>query len=155
MQRVISMHYTLTDPKGVTLDSSIGGEPLTYMEEAGQIIPGLESEVKKLKKGDKKKIDVAPEQAYGLRNEQLMVPVPREQFPKQDIKVGDQFMAGQEQASQPVRVAAVSDTHVTIDANHPLAGVPLTFDIELIDVREATAEELSHGHVHGAGGHHH
>ncbi|MFO1519592.1 MAG: peptidylprolyl isomerase [bacterium] len=152
--RVISFHYTLTDPQGKTLDASADHGPLTYMEGAGQIIPGLEGQMKTLKKGDKKKIQVAAKDAYGEREQKYIVAVPLEKLPDRNVKVGDQFMAGGDPESHPFTVIEVNSTHATLDANHPLAGVDLTFDVELVDVREASAEEVAHGHAHGPDGHH-
>jgi FKBP-type peptidyl-prolyl cis-trans isomerase SlyD len=151
--KVISFHYKLTDPKGTELDSSEGSEPLSYLEGVGQIIPGLETALAKLKVGEKKKINVAARDAYGEHDEKKLVEVPLEQLPKKDIKIGDMFQAGQH--SPPLTVTKVNKTHATLDANHPLAGVDLTFDVEVTDIRDATAEEIDHGHAHGAGGHHH
>ncbi len=154
-KRVVSFHYTLTDADGKMLDSSSGREPLTYMEGVGQIIPGLEKELANLKKGDKRKISVAAAEAYGLRDEAKIIKVPRETLPAQGIKVGDRFTGGDDPHAPIFVVIESSETEVTLDANHPLASVDLTFDIELTDFREATAEEISHGHAHGEHGHSH
>lgn len=153
--RVIAFHYTLTNPRGETLDSSDGGEPLAFLEGSGQIIPGLERELAKLPAGTKSRIKVAAKEAYGDHNPANVVEVPRDKMPTQKIKVGDRFRAGEEQHAPVVTVTKVSDSHVTLDGNHPLAGVDLTFDVEITEVRAATAEEQAHGHVHGPGGHHH
>lgn len=153
--RVISFHYTLTDPSGRELDSSRGAMPLTYMEGVGQIIPGLESEIKKLVVGDKKNIKVAAADAYGVRDENLIVNVPRDRMPVKEFKVGDQFQASHDDHSLPLTVVEITQTHVKLDGNHPLSGVDLTFDVEITEIRDATPEELSHGHAHGPGGHHH
>jgi FKBP-type peptidyl-prolyl cis-trans isomerase SlyD len=154
--KVVSFHYTLKDSKGNVLESSFGDEPLSYLEGVGQIIPGLESAIQGLKKGDKKSVAVKAEEAYGEYEQELVVQVPREQIPKKDVEVGDRFHADSGQGhSQVVVVTAVSDTHVTVDGNHPLAGQDLHFDVEIAEVREATSEELEHGHSHGPGGHQH
>jgi FKBP-type peptidyl-prolyl cis-trans isomerase SlyD len=123
------------------------------MEGAGQIIPGLESEIGKLKTGDKKKINVKADDAYGQRDPQALIDVPVEKLPSKTVKVGDQFRSNQ--SPLPLTVTKVTDTHVTLDANHPLAGVDLTFDVEITTIRDATEEELAHGHAHGPGGHSH
>lgn len=139
--RVISFHYTLTDPKGKTLDSSSGREPLSFVEGKGQIIPGLETELGKLNTGDKKRIAVKAEHAYGIRNPDLVFEITRDKLPTKDVKVGDKFRS---QASpMPLTVAQVTDTHVTLDANHPLADVDLTFDVEVTGMRAATEEEMA------------
>lgn len=153
--KVISFHYTLTDPSGKKLDSSEGDEPLSFLQGVGQIIPGLEAALAKLKVGEKKKIKVEAKDAYGMRDSKHEIEVPLEQLPKKDIKIGDMFQAGQDGHSPPLTVIKLTPTHATLDANHPLAGVDLTFDVEITEVRDATPEETDHGHAHGAGGHHH
>ena len=155
-QKVVSFHYTLKDAKAQTLESSFGEEPLSYLEGVGQIIPGLEDALKGLKPGDKKSVHVAAAQAYGEFSKELVVEVPKEQIPKKDVEVGDRFHAdsGGGQA-QMVVVTKVTDSHVTVDGNHPLAGQDLNFDVEISEVRDATADEVQHGHAHGPGGHNH
>lgn len=154
--RVVTIHYTLTDKEGTVLDSSIGGTPLQYLEGAGNIIPGLEKELSQLTTGAKKKVTVAAADAYGEKNEDMIMQVPRSQFPK-DVqpKVGDRFRGGSDHHSPIFTVAAISLETITLDGNHPLAGKELFFDVEITDVRDASEEELAHGHVHGPGGHHH
>jgi FKBP-type peptidyl-prolyl cis-trans isomerase SlyD len=154
-QRIISFHYTLTDPSGKTIDSSVGQDPLTYLEGKGQIIPGLENNLQKMKVSDKKRVTVPSAEAYGPREERYVVKVPRGKLPAKDIKVGDQFQVSADPSGRPLTVITITESEVTLDANHPLAGIDLTFDVEIIDVREATAEELAHGHSHGPGGHGH
>ncbi len=154
-QRVISFHYTLTDGSGQVIDSSEGQAPLSYMEGVGQIIPGLERQMAALKKGEKKKIGVPAAEAYGLRDDKKVIKVPREKLPKQDAKVGDQFTGGQGPNAPIFVVIEAGLNEVTLDGNHPLAGMDLTFDVELTDLREATAEEITHGHAHGEHGHSH
>jgi FKBP-type peptidyl-prolyl cis-trans isomerase SlyD len=154
---VVSFDYTLTDPNGNTLDSSSGREPLAYLHGASNIIPGLEAEMAGKSSGDAFKVTIPAASAYGERDEQLVQPVPRQSFPAgAQIEVGQQFQArSPDGQARVVRVVKVDPEQVTVDANHPLAGVPLTFDVQIREVREATAEEIEHGHVHGAGGHHH
>ena len=154
--KVVSFHYTLKNAKGETLESSFGDEPMSYLEGVGQIIPGLESEMRGLKKGEKKSIEVKAALGYGEVEEELVVEVPRAQIPKKDVAVGDQFHADSGGGhTQVVVVTAVTDTHITVDGNHPLAGQDLHFDVEVMDVRDASADELEHGHAHGPGGAHH
>lgn len=154
--KVVSFHYTLKDTKGNVLESSFGEEPLFFLEGGGQIIPGLESAITGMQKGEKKSVAVKADEAYGEYEKELVVQVPRAQIPKQDVEVGDRFHADSGQGhTQVVVVTAVSDSHVTVDGNHPLAGQDLHFDVEIADVREATKEELEHGHAHGGDGHHH
>lgn len=154
-KRVITFHYTLKDPKGEVIDSSSGHEPLGFLEGASQIIPGLEKEVIKLKKGDKKIIKVPADEAYGKRDDRFVITVGRKELPPGDIQVGQQFELKSDQGAHVVLVTKITDTEVVLDGNHPLAGVDLAFDIEVTDMREATEEELSHGHSHGGDGHHH
>ena len=154
--KVVSFHYTLKNAKGETLESSFGDEPMSYLEGVGQIIPGLESEMRGLKKGEKKSIEVKAALGYGEVEEELVVEVPRAQIPKKDVAVGDQFHADSGGGhTQVVVVTAVTDTHITVDGNHPLAGQDLHVDVEVMDVRDASADELEHGHAHGPGGAHH
>lgn len=154
-RKVISFHYTLTDSAGTTLDASAGGEPLTFLEGTGQVIPGLETELRKMKVGDKKHVTVKAKDGYAEKDPSNVIDLPLEQMPTRGIKVGDQFRAGRDNHSPVVTAVKVTETHVTLDGNHPLAGMDLTFDVEITEVRDATEEELSHGHVHGAGGHAH
>ena len=155
-QKVVSIDYTLTDPAGVVIDSSSGKPPLVYLHGMGGIIPGLESALTGKTKGDSLKVTVAPEQAYGVRDNNMIQEVPRDRFPA-DAKIapGMQFQANTPNGPRVVTVVGVDSAAVKIDANHPLAGVTLNFDVKIVDVRDATTEELGHGHVHGPGGHHH
>lgn len=154
-QRVLFFHYVLTNPKGETLDSSRGSEPLAVLEGSQQIIPGLEEEIFKLKTGDKKVIQVAAAKAYGPVNDQLKVKVNRTQLPEGEIEVGARFRGGNDQMEFVFTVIKIEGDEVLLDGNHPLAGIDLTFDVEITGMREATPEELSHGHLHGPGGHAH
>lgn len=153
---VVTINYTLTDEGGEVLDTSKGREPLSYIQGMGNIIPGLESSLDGRSAGDRFKVSVDPENAYGARDEKRVVKVARERFEGvDDLEVGMQFRAeGGSGGSQIVTITAVGEDTVTVDANHPLAGKTLNFDVEVVNVREATAEEISHGHVHGPGGVH-
>ncbi len=155
-RKVASFHYTLTNDAGDVLDSSEGREPLAYLHGAGNIVPGLETEMAGRSVGDKFKVDVDPESGYGTYIEELVQTVPRESFQGvDDLAVGMQFQAQTGQGSIAVVVTAIEGEEVTVDGNHPLAGETLHFDVEITEVRDATEEEIKHGHVHGAGGHHH
>ena len=154
-RQVVSFHYTLKDDTGQTIDSSVGSEPMMFLEGAGQIIQGLESQLATLKKGEKKKIDVPYIQAYGPFDEKLIFAVSRDKFPNKAMKPGDMFRIKNERGYQLVTVVDIKESEVTLDGNHPLAGKDLHFSVEIIDIRDATQEELEHGHVHGPGGHHH
>jgi len=153
---VVTLHYTLTDEAGDVLDSSREGEPLSYLHGHGNLIPGLERELQGKSPGDKLNVKVAAADGYGEYDQQLVQEVPRKALRGvPNVKVGMRLSAQTEQGRQAVTVTQVSGESVTLDGNHPLAGKDLNFDVEITQVREATAEELSHGHVHGAGGHHH
>lgn len=153
---VVSIHYTLTSDAGEVLDSSSGGEPLAYLQGHGNLIPGLERELQGKQSGDKLKVRIAPADAYGEHDAELIQEVPRTAFQGvTDIQVGMQFQAQSNDGPRTVTITKVADDTVTVDGNHPLAGQHLNFEVEVTDVRSATDEELSHGHVHGPGGHHH
>lgn len=153
---VAAFHYTLTNEQGEIIDSSAGREPLAYLHGAGNIVQGLEREMAGKSAGDTFNVVVAPEDGYGLHHEGLIQRVPREAFQGVDvIEPGMQFHANGPNGPMTVTVAAVDDETVSVDGNHPLAGQTLHFAIEVIEVREASAEEVMHGHVHGAGGHEH
>ena len=153
--KVITFHYSLSDASGRTLDSSEGQEPLAFIEGIGQIIPALEEAIKDMKPGEKKRVEIPADKAYGPYDEEQVITVPRSQMPQQEIQLGDQFMTDEDPNLMPLTVTEITDTHVTMDANHPLAGVDLVFDVEMVGSREASEEEIDHGHVHGEGGHHH
>jgi FKBP-type peptidyl-prolyl cis-trans isomerase SlyD len=153
---VVSIDYTLTNNAGEVLDTSKGASPLVYLHGVGGLIPGMERGLEGHKVGDEFKIVVPPADGYGEKRQELIQPVPRKMFGgAPEIKVGMQFQAKTEQGPQTVTVVAVDDEHVTVDANHALAGETLNFDVKVVDVRPATPEELQHGHVHGTGGHQH
>ena len=162
---VVSFHYTLTDKDGKVIDSSLtdkdgkvieGNQPLTYLHGQGQIVPGLENTLAGKVVGDKLDVNVSAEEGYGEHQDFMVQQVPREAFQGvDDIEVGMQFQAQTPQGGMTVTVTAVDETTVTVDGNHPLAGQDLFFAVEVVTVREATEEEISHGHVHGEGGHHH
>lgn len=149
---VVSFHYTLTDTEGNILDSSEGHDAFAYIQGVGMIVPGLEQQMEGKAKGDKFKAEVPASSGYGEVNAELLQRVGLDKFGGQKVEVGMQFQAGE---NHIVTVKEVTADEVLIDGNHPLAGVDLSFDVEITDVRDATAEELAHGHVHGAGGHHH
>lgn len=154
---VVSIEYTLKDDEGNILDTSDGREVLSYLHGTGNIIPGLENALTGRTLGEKLSVSVSPEEGYGQRNEQLTQVVSRDMFESiNNVEVGMQFH-GQSPNEQPViiTVTAIEDDNITIDGNHPLAGINLNFDVKIVDIRDATAEELEHGHVHGPDGHHH
>lgn len=147
---VVQFHYKLTNSDGETLDSSEGREPLKYLHGASNIVPGLEKALEGKSAGDKLKVEVQPDDAYGQVNPELVQKVPRAAFEgAPEIKAGMQFQAQSPSGEvQIITVKEVSGDEVTVDANHPLAGEVLHFDIAVEDVREATEDEISHGHAH-------
>ena len=156
-QKVVTMNYEVADDQGQLIDRSEEGGPLAYIHGNGQLIPGLETALEGRGKGDKVAVDVPPEQGYGERDEEGVQTVARNQFDDSvEIEVGMQFEAhDDDEGHQIVTVVAVDGENITLDTNHPLAGKNLRFKVEILDVRDASAEELSHGHVHGPGGHDH
>jgi len=153
---VASFHYTLTNGHGDVLDSSVGREPLTYLQGKGNIVAGLEKAMAGKSTGDKFEVDVSPEEGYGVRQQGMIQVVPRSAFQGIDtLEPGMQFQSQGSHGPMSVVVTAIDGDQVTVDGNHPLAGETLHFAIEVTDVREASVEEVLHGHVHGAGGHHH
>lgn len=154
--KVVQIHYTLTDNDGEVLDSSEGKDPLAYIHGMGNLIPGLEDALVGRYVGDKFQVTIAPEEAYGLRDDDLVQRVPKDAFQGvEEILPGMQFHAQSPDGAQLFTVIEVADDEVLLDGNHPMAGITLNFDVEVTAIRDATAEEMDHGHVHGAGGHHH
>ena len=155
-QKVVSIDYTLTSNQGEVLDSSQGKAPLEYLHGAGNIIPGLETALEGKNEGEQLRISIPPGEAYGERDEKMVQPVPRTAFQGVDrIEPGMQFQANTPGGARLITVVGVTADQVTVDANHPLAGQTLNFDVKVVGVRDATQEEMTHGHAHGAGGHQH
>ncbi len=153
---VVTLHYTLTDDGGDVIDSSASGDPLSYLHGRGNLIPGLERELQGKSAGDKLTVKVAPADGYGVYDQSLIEQIPRRSLKGiANIKVGMQLRAQTPQGPRTVTVTRIVGDMVTLDANHPLAGKNLNFEVEITGVRDATEEELSHGHVHGPGGHSH
>jgi len=147
--KVVSMHYTLTAPDGEVLDSSQGKDPLVYLHGHGNIIPGLETQLAGKSAGDKLVAEVPAAEGYGEHNPERIVEAARSQFPPDaELEAGMRFQANTPQGPQVAQIIKVEDETVTVDTNHPLAGVDLKFDVEITDVRDATKEEIDHGHVH-------
>lgn len=154
--KAVGIHYTLTDDDGVTIDTSRqSGEPLVYLHGFGSIITGLETALAGREVGDTLKVSVEPEDAYGVREDSLLQEVPRDAFGDAEVEAGMQFQAQTDEGVRLITVVDVQGDTVTVDGNHPLAGLRLHFDVEVTSVRDASEEELAHGHVHGPGGHHH
>ena len=154
--KVVSIHYTLTNDEGDVLDSSKGQDPLAYLHGFGNIISGLENALSGRSLGDKFTVSIAPAEGYGERDNEMVQSVPKSAFQGVDeILPGMQFQAQSPDGMQLVTVIDVDGDEVILDGNHPMAGMTLNFEVEVTEVRDATAEELEHGHVHGPGGHHH
>ncbi|MGV6807793.1 MAG: FKBP-type peptidyl-prolyl cis-trans isomerase [bacterium] len=154
--KVVEIHYHLTNNDGEVIDSSRGKEPLPYLHGAGNIIPGLENALEGKTEGDSLDVVVQPAEGYGEVQPELLQKVPANAFPEgHQLEVGQTFTAQGQDGPFEVTVAEIGDDVVTVDANHPLAGVTLNFAVEVVSVRDATEEEVSHGHVHGPHGHHH
>jgi FKBP-type peptidyl-prolyl cis-trans isomerase SlyD len=154
--RVVTIHYTLKDDNGAVLDSSASGDPLAYIQGHGNLVSGLEKALEGKQDGHTLSVVVPPAEGYGVRDEGLIQRVPKRALQGSgEIKKGMQFQARTDDGMRLFTVTAVVGDMVTLDGNHPLADQTLHFDVSIVGVREATAEELEHGHVHGAGGHHH
>lgn len=153
---VVSIHYTLTDDDKKVLDSSEGREPLAYIHGYGYLIAGLESQLDGKSAGTKLDALVTPEEGYGLRDDTLVHKVPKANFKGDgDLTAGMQVKVESNNGPKVAVVQSVIDEEVILDLNHPLSGMNLHFAVEIVSIREATKEELEHGHVHGPGGHQH
>jgi FKBP-type peptidyl-prolyl cis-trans isomerase SlyD len=139
-QQVIAFHYSLTDADGVVIESSKDRDPVSFISGMGMIVPGLEKEIINYTVGQKGHVEVKAEEGYGLIDFAKYVQVPRESLPKQDIKVGDMFQSNQ--SPLPFTVKQITETHVVLDGNHPLAGEDLVFDVEILEIRDASEQEL-------------
>lgn len=155
--KVVMMHYKLADKDGNVIDSSEGRAPLAYIHGIGALVPGLENELENKVAGDKFSTVVSPDDAYGRRDEALVRVVPKSGFQgDEEMKVGMQVQIDTgENGLAIATLTAIEGEDITLDLNHPLSDMDLHFDIEVTDIREATEEEISHGHVHGEGGHQH
>lgn len=153
--RVVSFHYTVSEQGQEPLESSFGRDPLVILVGHGNIIPGLEQAMEGREAGDKFEVDVAAADAYGEKREGLSQRVPKKHFGNQRLEPGMQVVLQTNFGPRAVTIQKVGMSVVDVDLNHPMAGKNLHFAIEIADVREASAEEVEHGHVHGEGGHHH
>ena len=153
---VVSLDYSLHLGDGKVVDSSSGVEPLTYLHGSGQILPGLEKLLDGLDEGTARELVIEPKDGYGERDAENVQQISCDHFGDKKLVVGEEFVAIDDQHNEiPVRIEEVVGDKVTVDFNHPLAGKTLHFSVTIKEVREATAEELSHGHAHGGDGHHH
>lgn len=152
----VTIEYTLTDPSGEVLDTSEGGDPLSYVHGTEALIPGLEAELDGKRVGERFDVKVAPADGYGERDERLVQEVARQQLPAGlELELGVEITAQSSAGDLVVTVIAIDGERVTLDGNHPLAGIELHFVGRIVGVRSASQEELAHGHVHGPGGHQH
>lgn len=153
--RVIAFNYVLKNSHGDLLDASEPNQPMPFLEGKQQIIPALEAVISKLNEGDKEKVTLAAKDAYGEFRQDMIMEVPKEELAHIKLDIGSHLQLQLDKQVRVVKVTKIGDTHVTLDGNHPLAGVDLVFDIEIMLIRQATAEELQHGHAHGLHGHAH
>jgi FKBP-type peptidyl-prolyl cis-trans isomerase SlyD len=153
--RVVRFHYTVSEQGSEPLESSTEREPLAILAGHGNIIPGLEKAMDGHEAGDRFGVDVAAAEAYGEKREGLSQRVPKKHFGGQRLEPGMQVVLNTNFGPRAVTIEKVGMSVIDVDLNHPMAGKDLHFDIEIVEVREATSEELEHGHVHGDGGHQH
>jgi len=156
--KVVQIHYTLSNEEGQVMDSSANSEPLSYIQGIGNLIPGLENELEGKAVGDKLIAVIQPADAYGERDAQKQHVVPKSGFRSEgseELQIGMRVQVDTGEQKAVAMVTNIEGENVTLDLNHPLAGMTLHFDVEVIEVRDAQQEELDHGHVHGPGGHQH
>jgi len=154
--QVVSIHYVLKDESGKVIDRSADGEPLTYLHGHGNLVPGLERELTGKGLGDKLRVKLSPAEGYGEHVQELVQQVPRRALKGvPSVRVGMRLQAQTVHGMRAVTVSRINGDLVTLDGNHPLAGKTLDFEIEVAEVRAATAAEIAHGHVHGPDAHHH
>lgn len=155
-QTVVLFNFILKNADGEEIDNSAGDDPVAYLHGAGAIVPGLEAAFEGKSAGDKFQVTVPPAEGFGEHDETLPEVVPREEFEESaELEVGMQFRVPTDDGESIVTVMEIGDDTVSLDGNHELAGVVLDFDVTIVEVREATAEEIEHGHAHGVGGHDH
>lgn len=147
---VVKMHYSVLDTEGNIIDSSYDGEPLEFIQGQKFLIEGLENALEGHEKGDTFEAKIEANDAYGPRHDGLVQQIGSEMFADFEVEVGMQLRAETDDGEQTVIVIEKTDEYVIVDGNHPLAGIDLVFDVEVLEVREATAEEIAHGHVHSA-----
>ncbi len=149
---VVTLHFTVSTLDGTQIDSSRDGEPMVYLQGSQYLIKGLEDALEGKQKGDAFELQVEPELAYGERIDELVQLVPKTMFEGMEVEVGMTFRATTDDGEQSVMIIDETDDEVVVDGNHPLSGVTLKFDVEVLDTREATEDEIAHGHPHGPGG---
>jgi FKBP-type peptidyl-prolyl cis-trans isomerase SlyD len=147
---VVTMHFTVSAEDGTQIDSSKEKEPMVFLQGSHYLIQGLEDHLENKAPGDKFILEVEPELAYGERQDTLVQEVPKSMFEGMDIEAGMTFRATTDEGEQSVMILDVAEDKVVVDGNHPLSGLTLTFDVEVLDVRQASEEEIAHGHPHSA-----
>ncbi len=154
---VVTLDFTLKDDSGSILDTTEGDQPLVYIHGSNNLIPGLERELEGKSSGDSFEITIPPTEGYGERDEKKVISVSKDMFPSdQPVSAGTSYESEDNEGNPiTIKVVEVNDKEVKVDANHPLAGVNLHFAVAVKDIRDATSDELAHGHVHGPGGHEH
>ncbi|MFT5756620.1 MAG: FKBP-type peptidyl-prolyl cis-trans isomerase SlyD [Alteromonadaceae bacterium] len=151
--KVVVLHYAVSDSEDTLIDSSYDHSPLSIIQGTGYLIPGLEDALIDHVTGDKFEVEVSADQAYGQREDGYVQTVPKDMFGSiEDLAVGAQLRATTDDGEQTVMVIDMTEDEITVDGNHPLAGIDLKFEVDILEVREATADELAHGHVHSEGG---
>jgi FKBP-type peptidyl-prolyl cis-trans isomerase SlyD len=151
--KVVVLHYAVSDSEDTLIDSSYDHSPLSIIQGTGYLIPGLEDALTDHVVGDKFEVEVSAENAYGERHDEYVQTVPKSMFESvEDLAVGSQLRATTDDGEQTVIVIDLTDDEITVDGNHPLSGIDLKFEVEILEVRDATEYELQHGHVHGEGG---
>ena len=150
--RVARFHYSVSEPGQPEIETSRGGEPLTVLIGHGGIIPGLEAAMTDREAGERFQVEVTPAEAYGERRDGFVQRVPKKHVREKSLRPGQQIVLQTSFGPRPVTVVKVGATVVDVDLNHPMAGKTLAFDVEIVDVRDAEAVEIEHGHVHGHGG---
>lgn len=157
LNKVVTFNYTLKDEEGTVLDSTANKDPLTFISGTSQVLPRLEEALGEMLIGGKKNVKINAAEAYGEYDDKAVQSIKKEQFPSDaKVEVGVRYVANSPEGGQmPFVIKEIKEKDVTVDFNHPLAGKDLEFDVELVDIRDATAEEIQHGHVHGPGGHTH
>ncbi len=152
-RKVVSFHYTLSNEAGEQLETSRERDPLVYLHGYRNIISGLEKAMAGKDVGDSFQVTVGPAEAYGERNPNNVQRIPAKHFPNlKKLSPGQMVQLQTKQGPIQAVVVKIGRFNVDVDANHPLAGQTLTFDVEITDIRDATKEEIDHGHVHGPGG---
>ncbi len=153
--KVVSIEYTVKNQAGEVLETSQGDEPLAFIQGSGSLLPAVEKALLGQAAGHTAQLALTPEDGFGVRDEKRIRNVPLRKFGNQKIKVGGRYAMKADDHVEEVMVTAIKGDYASVDGNHPFAGMHLSFEVKVVEVRDATKDELAHGHVHGAHGHHH